>query len=137
MAFKDVLRRLRKQDGLTQADLAARLGVAKSTISMYECGNREPDFETLEALADLFNVDMDFLTDRASQEKRLSSRLANFDSPAYVISTSFPPFSDPAKITLSEYAIVLAYRKASSADRQIIDNIVERYSPSAENTHIG
>lgn len=29
---------------------------------MYENGNREPDFETLEAFADYFNVDMNYLT---------------------------------------------------------------------------
>ena len=65
MAFKDALRNLRKQDGITQADLARILGISKSTISMYECGKREPDFETLEAIADHFNVDMNRLTGRA------------------------------------------------------------------------
>ncbi len=62
MPFNQALRRLRKQDKLTQAELAEAIGVSKSTISMYECGNREPDFETLEALADYFNVDMNVLT---------------------------------------------------------------------------
>ena len=66
MSFSAELRRLRKQDGLTQGDVARRLGIAKSTISMYECGRREPDFETLEAIADLFNVDMNQLTGHTS-----------------------------------------------------------------------
>ena len=66
MAFKDELRYLRKQENMTQADLALALGIAKSTISMYECGNREPDFETLELIADYFNVDMNRLTGTAS-----------------------------------------------------------------------
>lgn len=52
------LRYLRKQDNVTQQQLADAIGVAKSTISMYENGQREPDFETLEALADYFNVEM-------------------------------------------------------------------------------
>lgn len=64
MAFKDALKRLRKQDKLTQAELAAALGISKSAISMYECGNREPDFETQEALADYFNVDLNTLMGR-------------------------------------------------------------------------
>lgn len=67
MPFNEALRRLRKQDKLTQAELAAAIGISKSTISMYECGNREPDFETLEALADFFNVDMNILTGSVSQ----------------------------------------------------------------------
>ena len=66
MAFKDELRYLRKQENMTQAELALALGIAKSTISMYECGNREPDFETLELIADYFNVDMNRLTGTAS-----------------------------------------------------------------------
>ena len=42
------LKYLRKQDDITQQQLADALGVGKSTISMYENGNREPDFEALE-----------------------------------------------------------------------------------------
>lgn len=50
------LQSLRKQDGLTQLQLANALGVSKSSIGMWETGGREPDFETLEAIADYFNV---------------------------------------------------------------------------------
>lgn len=56
--FGTRLRYLRKSENTTQQELADSIGVAKSTISMYENGQREPDFETLEALADRFNVDM-------------------------------------------------------------------------------
>lgn len=59
-SFKEMLKYLRVRDNLSQAELADKLGVAKSTISMYEVGKREPDFETLEAIADFFNVDMNF-----------------------------------------------------------------------------
>lgn len=56
--FKDELKKLRLQKGWTQEKLAEIMGVGKSTISMYENGNRTPDFETLEAIADIFNVDL-------------------------------------------------------------------------------
>ena len=59
--FKEMLKYLRTRENLSQSELASKIGVAKSTISMYEAGKREPDFETLEAIADLFNVDMNFL----------------------------------------------------------------------------
>ena len=62
--FSDALKQLRKSKGLTQASLAAALGIGKSTISMYEVGRREPDFETLEAIADFFNIPMSYLIDR-------------------------------------------------------------------------
>lgn len=52
------LKYLRKLDNVTQQQLATALGIAKSTVSMYENGQREPDFETLEAISDYFNVDI-------------------------------------------------------------------------------
>lgn len=67
-SFKDMLRYLRTREKLSQAELADKLGVAKSTISMYEVGKREPDFETLESIADLFNVDMNFLLGKDEPE---------------------------------------------------------------------
>lgn len=67
-SFKDMLKYLRNRENLSQAELAEKLGVAKSTISMYEVGKREPDFETLEAIADLFNVDMNFLLGKGNSE---------------------------------------------------------------------
>ena len=62
--FKDMLRSLRIKAGMNQEELAKKIGCAKSTISMYENGAREPNFETLEAIADIFNVDMNTLIDR-------------------------------------------------------------------------
>ena len=61
--FKERLRTSRK---LTQDKLAKELGIAKSTISMYENGNREPDFETLEIIADYFNVNLGSLISNIS-----------------------------------------------------------------------
>ena len=59
--FGRILRALRNESNLTQVQLANKLGLAFSTISMYERGEREPDFETLETIADFFNVTMDYL----------------------------------------------------------------------------
>lgn len=67
-SFKDMLKYLRARENLSQSELANKLGVAKSTISMYEVGKREPDFETLEEIADLFNVDMNFLLGKDGSE---------------------------------------------------------------------
>ena len=59
--FKDMLKYYRMKEGLSQAELALKLGLAASTISMYEVGQREPDFETEEKIADYFNVDLNTL----------------------------------------------------------------------------
>lgn len=50
------IRTMRKSRQMTQEDLAKSIGQSASSITMYETGRREPDFETLEALADVFNV---------------------------------------------------------------------------------
>ena len=61
MDFKERLRELRQQRGYSQEELAKQLGLSKSAISMYERGARTPDFETMELLADFFNVDMNYI----------------------------------------------------------------------------
>ena len=50
--FQNIFKRLRTSSRLTQAEMAEKLGISRSTIGMYETGAREPDFETLEKIAD-------------------------------------------------------------------------------------
>lgn len=67
-SFATRLKELRTEAKLTQQDLADTIKVSKSTISMYENGKRLPEYETLEAIADYFNVDMDYLTGKSDYE---------------------------------------------------------------------
>ena len=62
--FRERLSALRRGAGMTQAELAKKLGISKSSVSMYECGNREPEFDLLEKMADLLQVDMNVLLGR-------------------------------------------------------------------------
>lgn len=66
--FKDMLKYFRAREGLSQSDLAKQLGVSTSTISMYEVGKREPDFETEEKIADFFNTDLNILRGRDTEQ---------------------------------------------------------------------
>lgn len=59
--FAENLKILRERKQITQQQLANKLDISRSTIGMYENGSREPDFETLELIADFFNVNMDRL----------------------------------------------------------------------------
>lgn len=65
--FQNVFKKLRLSLGYTQAELADALGISRSRIGMYETGAREPDFETLETIADFFNVDTDYLLGRTNK----------------------------------------------------------------------
>lgn len=55
------IRELRKKNGWSQAELAARLGISQSAIGMYEQGRREPDTRNLLRIARIFNVSVDYL----------------------------------------------------------------------------
>ena len=56
--FSERLKYYRTRAKLTQQELADALGISRSSLCMYERGKREPDFETLELIADHFNVNM-------------------------------------------------------------------------------
>ena len=57
-----MIRTMRKSRDMTQAYLGKLLNVAPSTVGMWEAGKNEPDLETIEALADVFNVPISALT---------------------------------------------------------------------------
>ena len=52
---------LRKQTGMSQAELAKRLRISASAVGMYEQGRREPSADTLVALSEIFGVTTDYL----------------------------------------------------------------------------
>ena len=52
---------LRRERGMSQADLAARIQVSPSALGMYEQGRREPSADTMVALARTLDVTTDFL----------------------------------------------------------------------------
>ena len=66
--FGVVLRQLREARRLTQRELGKALDISESTVGMYERGKREPDLETLAAIADYFNVSTDFLIGRTKKK---------------------------------------------------------------------
>lgn len=71
MEFKDRLRELRTQRGLSQRNLGDIIGVSHATINMYENGKRNPEVETLETLCDFFNVSMDYMRGKEDLSVRL------------------------------------------------------------------
>lgn len=65
MELKDRLNELRNEKKWTQEDMANRVGIARTTYAMYEQGKRNPDYETLQKIADLFEVTTDYLLGRS------------------------------------------------------------------------
>lgn len=96
------IRELRLLNKDTQGDLAKKLGMSPSYVSMLERGEREPQWKEVEAIADIYNVDLNYLFGK--QNELNTHRI----------------------VTDAEFQLILAYRKASPEARAIIDRIVER-----------
>lgn len=60
----DRLKYLRNKKKLTQAEMAKKIDVARTTYAMYEQNKREPDNEILNRIADFYNVSTDYLLGR-------------------------------------------------------------------------
>ena len=78
--FNDNLKEARLRSGLSQKEVAENIGVAKSTYSLYESGNREPNVNTIKKIADCLNVSADTLL---GLNDELTTLAAHFDGKEY------------------------------------------------------
>lgn len=69
--FKNIFQQLRKERDLTQEEISKALGVSKSSVAMWETGQRLPSPELYEQIADFFNVDIDYLYGRSSIRQKV------------------------------------------------------------------
>lgn len=60
--FADIIKELRIEKGIGQAQLARAIGVSNGIVSLWENKKREPTMGSLIALAKFFNVSLDYLT---------------------------------------------------------------------------
>ena len=65
---------------MTQKEVADIIGVAKSTYSLYESGNREPNVQTIKKISDVLNVSADELLGLNSENTTIA---AHFDGNEY------------------------------------------------------
>ncbi|MBQ3481332.1 MAG: helix-turn-helix transcriptional regulator [Oscillospiraceae bacterium] len=61
------LKSIREKRGISQLKLAMDLGLTQNSVSRYESGVREADYKTLVAMADYFNVSIDYLLERTDK----------------------------------------------------------------------
>lgn len=66
MEFNEKLILLRRENHLTQAQLAANLGVTRQTVYKWETGQSYPEAMTLFAMRNLFRVSIDCLLDNTA-----------------------------------------------------------------------
>lgn len=68
--FSAHLKTLRTSHGLTQKQLAQLTGLSERGIQNYELGERKPTYDALIALADYFDVSLDYLVGRSDNPER-------------------------------------------------------------------
>lgn len=114
--FRDRMKQLRKERGLSQEELAKRLKVSRSCVGNYEQGTREPSYKDLMDMCTIFNVDIDYM-------------LGNTDIPRGAIAQSLSPV---------EEVLIDVYRK-DKATRDMIDRLlayalmIEKEAPHENN----
>ena len=116
--FKDMLKYFRMKENLSQSELAAKLGISPSAVSMYEVGKREPDFETEEKIADFFHTDLDTLRGRESSDAE--------QQPSYYLDKDS---SDAAQFLFSnpEYKVLFdTSRKVKPEDINLVAEMIKR-----------
>lgn len=80
MLYKDRLKKLRIEKGLSQEELSNTLALNKSTICCYEKGTRVPSLEVLIKLSDYFEVSIDYLLGRDVLVRNKKTRKLEFVS---------------------------------------------------------
>lgn len=70
--FTHICKDLRLESGLTQQELAPKIGISSSAIGMLEKGYREPTGTTLVAYANFFGVSLDYLMGREDETGALT-----------------------------------------------------------------
>lgn len=74
--FGQRIKKIRESHNMTQEELASKIGFkTKSAISRIEKGERQTDYETLEALSDVFNVDISYLLGKTDKTTILPNNI--------------------------------------------------------------
>ncbi|MDQ0412910.1 helix-turn-helix domain-containing protein [Mesobacillus stamsii] len=80
MEFHERLRLIREKKKLQQKDAAAKVGIKNNTLSSYESGDRQPDFNMLIKLADLYDVSVEYLLRGKENTQNEPNNLFFFDT---------------------------------------------------------
>ncbi|MGB9860559.1 MAG: helix-turn-helix domain-containing protein [Moorellaceae bacterium] len=87
--FKERLKKLREEKQIGRDELAKALKLSYWAIAKYETGERTPDPETLQRLADFFGCSVDYLLGRTNDPRSLKEKV-------------FDPTYEPTEVDLEE-----------------------------------
>ena len=94
MKFGENLQKLRKEQGISQEQLAEKLGVTRQSVSKWESGGSYPEMDKIVALCNLFHCDLDVLINKDVTEERQRKDASS------VIKSAFQSICDYVKKTI-------------------------------------
>lgn len=117
MNYGHRIARLRGARHLTQEELARKLGITRAALSHYENNRREPDYETIEAIAEYFQVSLDYILGRTNDpHSKLDSSVQMFQESLELaderILEQFDLTVDGRKLTVDEAKRFIAFIRA-------------------------
>jgi len=82
MNVSERIKKLRKDNGLHQKEVAEKLGITLTGYASYEQGRNKPSYDSLLKLSDLYNVSIDYLVGKTDiqytdHEKEFINKLSN------------------------------------------------------------
>lgn len=119
MHFGEKIKTLREKKLLTRGKFADALGIKYSTLSNYENGVRQPDFDTLKLIARFFSVSIDYLLEDAN-ENRITSDNENLKMVDNIEQR------EEIKLLIAEGS------KVSSEDLKMVINLLKRMNKNDE-----
>lgn len=119
MAFYDRLKESRIKSGLTQEQLSEKLGIAKSTLSGYESGNREPTVATIAKIMDILKIDANYLYQ--DETNSLTELVVSLDEKALL--RKYRDLDDHGR-EMVDFTLEKEYERSKALEEQNGNNIV-------------
>lgn len=113
--FGDRLRKLRKEHKLTQKELGEKVSVSSRVIGYYESNERFPDKETLIALAEYFQVSLDYLLCRNDNRNNID---LNDNEYLYLIK-DINSLNEDSKKQIKEFIQFVKLRESSNENKRL------------------
>lgn len=109
MGFGEQLKKVRMAKDLTQAMVAQRAGIAKSTYASYENETREPSFKVLSHIMEILEVDANYLFQNTHNEytKTTTQPIENTFNPKKILAENLIYYRKKSNISQKDFARLL------------------------------
>jgi len=124
MTIGQRIKLLRSESKISQEYLAKSIGVSRSTVAMYESDKRIPEDNIKEAIADFFNVDMNYLYGKTEIKNRYYAEINNVESFSKIVGKRIQAARREAELSRFQLAVKVGLSEQTIED---MENGMDRY----------